>query len=54
MTNEINMKTTEEFYRNYIDCLNSGNLEQLSDFIQDEGLVPLDVIRAKPTGLLLI
>ncbi|MEO5890949.1 MAG: ester cyclase [Ferruginibacter sp.] len=30
------MKTTETFYRNYIDCLNSANLEQLSDFIHDK------------------
>lgn len=30
------MKATEEFYRRYIDCLNSGNLEKLSDFIQDQ------------------
>jgi predicted ester cyclase len=30
------MKATEEFYRSYIDCLNSGNLEQLSDFIQEK------------------
>lgn len=30
------MKTTETFYRNYIDCLNCGNLEQLSNFIQDK------------------
>ncbi|NHA06181.1 ester cyclase [Mucilaginibacter sp. HC2] len=29
------MKATEEFYRSYIDCLNSRNLERLSDFIQD-------------------
>jgi len=30
------MKQTEVFYRNYIDCLNTGNIEQLSDFIHDE------------------
>lgn len=30
------MKATEEFYLSYIDCLNSGNLESLSDFIQDK------------------
>ena len=29
------MITTETFYRNYIDCLNSENLEPLSDFIHD-------------------
>lgn len=30
------MKATEEFYRNYIDCLNKGDLAQLADFIQDK------------------
>lgn len=30
------MKATEEFYRKYIDCLNNGDLEQLSDFIPDK------------------
>ena len=27
------MKTTEEFYRHYIACLNRGELKKLSDFI---------------------
>lgn len=30
------MKQTEIFYRNYIDCLNKGNMEQLSDYVHDE------------------
>ena len=30
------MKATDEFYRNYIACLNRGSLEQLSDFIHEK------------------
>ena len=30
------MKATEEFYRNYIACLNRGSLEQLSDFLHEK------------------
>jgi predicted ester cyclase len=30
------MKATGEFYRNYINCLNSGSLEQLSDFVHEK------------------
>lgn len=30
------MKTTEAFYRSYIDCLNRGKLDELANFIQDK------------------
>ena len=30
------MQATETFYRNYIDCLNSGSFENLSNFVQGQ------------------